>query len=86
MAKHLGEPKRFWLVLDPTEDSVLQDVIPAEPVTAIQIGRIVIGGGNTLGDAIRRWEREHPEIYPEELRAEAIEDAKRRFKAIKRLK
>lgn len=76
--------RKFWLVTDPASaESVIEDVMGSEPKTAVAIGRIIIGGGNSLGDAIRRWESEHPALYPEENKAEALEDANKRLAAMK---
>jgi hypothetical protein len=80
MREAFNSKRTFWLVLDPqSKDSTIEDVIGNGSHDAISIGRIIIGGGNTLSAAIQRWEKEHPAIYPEENRAEAEEDAKQRI-------
>lgn len=76
--------RKFWLVTDPVSaESVIEDVMGTEPKTVVAIGRIIVGGGNTLGDAIRRWENEHPALYPEDSKEEALEDANKRLAAMK---
>jgi hypothetical protein len=79
-----NQQDRFWLVLDPAgPDSVIEDVLGNEPKTAIEIGRILIGGGNDSHAAITRWEKEHPALYIEEDEASAREDAEARLAAVK---
>ena len=76
--------RKFWIVTDPASaESVIEDVMGSEPKTAVAIGRIIVGGGNSLSDAIRRWESEHPALYPEDAKEEAIEDANKRLAALK---
>ncbi len=69
---HLSPIEKFWVVCNPTVNSILEDILyEATPLT---IANYAIGAG------AERWERERPAFY--HYKADALKDALARLKKV----